>query len=164
MISIQFFKPSTLWGRIICAVTGRPYAHVGIGHLLLGNPFLTHSYERYGVCCWPVGLHIHAQAKIELPWVEEEWAVEWLSKAWGGTYGWSDFFLFPFKKTRLNDGDHPGVICSEFVIIFLQTVIQRRKLSFLWTPAERELMEIRDPSSISPGALFELVRDLTDVA
>ncbi len=156
MVSALFYTPSDISGHLICWISGKPYDHCAIVHDVAGNPHITQALKYNGVCCWPVTT-LSKHVAIELPWVDEAWALKWLSMHWSGHYGWLDLLLFPFKSGLNLKNDH-GLICSELVILFLQAAIRRTPAPY--SAAADAVLAITDASRISPGAAYDLLTKL----
>lgn len=120
MPGIAFYRPTTLYGRIISWFTRSPWCHVGIVHKVYGVTMVTQALVKQGVIPVPVSEYQKPDAVFDMPWIDEEEATAWLMSRWSTPYSlWDVLGIVRFTLTHKAQKNRSGYICSELAAYFL---------------------------------------------
>lgn len=158
MVSILFYRATTLAGRAVSLWTGSPWSHVAIRFTSRGLDheleLEAHADQRSGVVIWPRGCFREADARLELPWMSDAWVMGQVLPLLGTKYGWRDIISFLIGNKRAN---RKGMICTELVAELLIANLLEHHNSIpgpwahlLWTISHTPVEDL------SPGELHKL--------
>ncbi len=120
MVSLLFYRPANLQGRLVGWWTGSPWAHVAIRHHIAGQSLISQADPVFGVCVWRESRARKPDAILELPWMDETWVFDFLARHWGKPYGWRDILSFLIRR---RSGDGYGLICTELAAEMLTSYV-----------------------------------------
>jgi hypothetical protein len=155
VITLGFYRPRGIIGRIVSIVTGSPFCHVVVNHTVNGIPMVAQAHQQYGTCTWRADRVDQPDFCFPVPWITDEWFFGWLSLYLGSAYDWRDILAFGFRF-RHPPGRHQ-LICSELVARMLVDASRELPVPCDWDPVIEKL-RTQVPGGISPGALFDLLQ------
>lgn len=128
MPGIAFYRPTSLYGKAISWFTKSEWSHVGIVHDVCGVRVVTQALVKQGVIPVPLTAYQAPDVIVELPWIGEDEATEWLAKRWAAPYSlWDAFGIVRFQLTNAAQKGRSGYICSELAAQFLDFIYRHHR-------------------------------------
>lgn len=153
MVSLGFHRPFSITGRLVGLWTRSEWVHVGIEHSLGDCSVVTEATNFNGVVVRRSEYARYPDIRINLSWIPNDAATNYLSRFWGTKYGWRDVFGF---VTGCNK-NHGGVHCSELAALMIASSIPFAYEYEVTLPTYFEnlksLVLSRSASQISPADL-----------